>query len=206
MNLKTTVYGVFIIESLENDDYFDGDNLNGILNVAEIPAVYHTALSKTHLKELLGDFRLSKFRYLYLSCHANESGIDINGEDISNKELQEMAGSMPDVRIFMSACKGASRPLAKLMIGSSKILSLIGSPDDIDQDKAAVFWPAFFYVMKELDEEKMIRSNISTTLKKLVDLFNLPINYYSKINGDIHRLRQLKIRPNKSTDNKKITI
>jgi hypothetical protein len=105
----------------------------------------------------------------------------------------------------MSACKGVNKSFAKLMIGKSKILSLIGSPDNIDQDKAAVFWPAFFYVMKEIDERKMLRSNISTTLRKLVNLFNLPINYYSKIT-DSGYMRRLKIRPNQSTENKKIAI
>lgn len=206
MNLKTTVYGVFIIESLNNDDYFDGENLNSILNIADIPVIYNNALSKEDFKRLLKEFKRSKFRYLYLSCHANEFGIGINGDTISNKELQRMAGDMRDIRIFMSACKGATIRLAKLMICKSNILSLIGSPDDIDQDKAAVFWPAFFYVMKEHDEEKMVRSTISTNLKKLVDLFNLPINYYNKIKDDKLCIRRLKIRPNKPTDNRKLAI
>ncbi|QEM03733.1 hypothetical protein DIU31_009485 [Mucilaginibacter rubeus] len=206
MNLLTTVYGVYIIESLNDGDYFDGENLNGILTVAKIPVIYRYALSVSSLKELLQDFKRSKFRYLYLSCHADEDGIEINGEAISYRELQHMSGNMKDVRIFMSACKGVNRPFAKLMIGKSKILSLIGSPDDIDQDKAAVFWPAFFYIMKESDEKKMVRSNISITLKKLINLFDLPINYYSKITGDPKHMRQLKIRTGKSTDNKKIAI
>ncbi|MEZ2339371.1 hypothetical protein AB6735_27250 [Mucilaginibacter sp. RCC_168] len=206
MNLKSTVYGVFILESLKHDDYFDGENLFSIFNLSNIPTEYHWIDSKSHLRELLRDFRKSKFRYLYLSCHADEYGIEVNGDDVSNHELQKFTGNLTDIRIFMSACKGGNDRLAKLMISKSNILSLIGSPTDLDMDKAAVFWPSFFYVMKEIDEKKMNRMMISKTLKKLVDIFNTPINYYSKISNDKNFMRRLKIRPGKNSDNIKLKI
>jgi hypothetical protein len=206
MNLKTTVFGVYILESLKSDDYADGENLHAILEESHFTNVYEWIDSKAHLKKVLKDFRESKFRYLYISCHANAKGIEINGEFILNAEFQQLLGPIPDKRVFTSACKGSNDELANLLIGKSKALSLIGSPEDLDFDKGAVFWPAFFYLMKATDEKKMVREEIRNTIKKLVDLFDVPFNYYSKITGEPAHLRRLKIRAGKPTDNTKLLI
>jgi len=206
MNLKTTTYGVFIIESLRHDDYFDGENLDKILELSKIDSIYREVISKPDLKKALIEFKNSNYRYLYLSCHANSNGIEINGEDISNFEFQALIVTLEDRRLFMSVCKGGNRKIARLLINRSKILSLIGFPLDLDQDQAAIFWPAFFFVMKGIDGKKMDRKNITTTLKKLVDLFGVPINYYSKINTHPMLMRRLKIRQNKKTENTRIRI
>lgn len=206
MNLKTTTYGVFIIESLRHDDYFDGENLEKVLQLSQIDVIYREVLSKSDLKKAINEFRNSRYRYLYLSCHADNNGLEINGENVSNQEFQMLAGDLKDRRIFMSICKGGNRQIAGLLIGKSKVLSVIGFPLDLDQDQAAIFWPAFFYVMKRTDENKMLRMHITSSLKKLVDLFGVSINYYSKISESLTSMRRLRIRTNKKTENKKIII
>jgi len=206
MNLKSTTYGVFIIESLRCGDYFDGENLDEVLGLSKISSIHRIVLDKADLHKALKEFKNSNYRYLYLSCHADGDGIQINGEDISNKEFQRLAGSLTDRRIFMSVCKGGNRKIAGLMIGESNILSLIGCPLDLDQDQAAIFWPAFFYVMRKIDRKKTERKYISETLKKLVDLFSVSINYYSKITENPSLMRRLRIRSDKKTENTKVLI
>lgn len=84
--------------------------------------------------------------------------------------------------------------------------SVIGTPIILFFDKAALFWPAFYHVINEVDDTKMNKRNISDTMKKCVDLFQIPINYYHGINGEPRRLRRYKFRPNERTTNKKIGI
>lgn len=206
MNLKTTVYGVYIIESLREGDFEDGKNLNKILDLSHIVTIYEKVKSVDHFKTLLKDFKTSKFRYLHISCHANSSSIEIHGEIISNEELQKMLGLINDKRIFMSACQAANRELANLLIAKSGVLSLIGTPLDLNFDKAALFWPSFYHVMKDLDENKMSREHLKKTLQQCVNLFNVAINYYSKIKEVPTYIRRLKIRPEKRLDNRKLIV
>lgn len=206
MNLKKTVYGVYIIEALRADDYAIGENLRDILDLSNMVVLHQWADTKDDLHRHLKDFKRSKLRYLYITCHANSTGIFINSEHISNKELQALTGNIKDVRIFMSACQGANRDLANRLIGKCGGLSLIGTPIDLDFDKAAIFWPSFFHIMKELDEKKMSRKLISSTLKKLVDLFKVPINYYSKIKDEPKYFRRLSIRAGKPSKNTKLIV
>jgi hypothetical protein len=139
-----TKFGVFIIESLRGDDYFDGKTLAEILNLSHIPVTYKWADTKENLIIQLKLFKKSNMRYLHLSCHADEQGIEINSDFISNKELQDMFdGILNKRRIFMSACKGANRDLATRVIMANGAYSLIGTPINLRFDKSALFWPAF---------------------------------------------------------------
>jgi hypothetical protein len=203
---QKTIYGVYIIESLEEGDFKDGNNLHKILKISHIASVYKWAKSIEHFEELLKDFRKSNFRYLHLSCHANGSGIEVNGENISNQEFQIMLGDLNNKRIFISACKAANRELATLLICKSGALSLVGTPIDVDFDVAAILWPAFYYVMKGLDEKKMPNEHLKKTLKECVDLLKVPINSYSKIKDDQTHIRRFKIRAGLSMDNRLLIV
>lgn len=205
MNLKSTVYGVFIIESVRSTDFAEGEYLSIILNHS-ITTYYQDCLDKDHLKGLLKDFRKSGFRYLHLSCHANKKGIFINEEFISNQELEGLFGNMKDRRVFLSACEAGNGDLAQRLIGTGKPLSVIGTPDPLDQDKAAVFWPAFYYIMKETDTKKMTRDYLKSSLKKCVDLFDVRINYYSTIKRNDSYYRRLLIRKGKTADSQKLKV
>ncbi len=200
-----TKYGVYIIESLRGDDYFDGETLHEILELSHIPSIYKWADSIDELKSHLNDFNKSNYRYLHLSCHADETGIEINGDSITNSELQIFTKNiLRNKRLFLSACKGANRDLASKIIVTNQAYSLIATPVNLRFDKSVLFWPSFYHTINEIDSRKMRRQHIIDVLKKCVDLFKVPINYYSKINGDKNFLWRLKIRENQRIDNRKI--
>ncbi len=200
-----TKYGVYIIESLRGDDYFDEETLHDILELSDIPTVYKWADSIEELKKHLNDFNKSNYRYLHLSCHAHESGIEINGDSITNRELQVFTKNITrNKRLFLSACKGANGDLASKIIVANQANSLIGTPINLRFDKSVLFWPSFYHTLNEIDSKKMRKKDIIDVLKKCVDLFKVPINYYSRINGDNNFLWRLKIRENQILDNSKI--
>jgi hypothetical protein len=203
---KMSKYGVFIVENLRGTDYFDGEKLHEILDLSEIENVYREILDKEGFVKAINEFNLSKLRYLHISCHANMYGIEINGEKITNYELSQIfRNKIKRRRIFLSACKGGNRNIATA-VQECGGQSLIGTPIDLDFDKAALFWPAFYHVINCFDNSKMTRQSISDTLKKCVDLFQIPINYYHGINGEPKRLRRYKFRHNERTKNNKIRM
>jgi hypothetical protein len=203
---KPTAYGVYIVESLRSEDFADGDVLHQILELSNITAVYEFADTVDDFKRLIQDFKTSQFRYLHLSCHANRLGIEINGEGISNKDLNDLLkGGLLNKRVFMSACKGANRDLGKKLILSCGANSLIGTPVDLYFDKAVLFWPSFYHIINELDQKRMKRIHLIKSLQQCVDLFNIPINYYSKIKKDKTAIRRLKIRSGKPAVDNRLT-
>lgn len=202
-----SVYGVFIIESLRSEEFFDGENMSEILNLSKIKNVYREVHSKNDFIEAINEFKNSNFRYLHISCHSDMNGIEINGENISNSDLSKiLRNRIIRKRIFLSACKGGNRNIATAIITKCGGQSVIGTPIDLYFDKAALFWPSFYHVIHMLDNNRMNRQNLNIVLKKCVDLFEIPINYYHGIEGELNYLRRYKIRHNERTTNKKILI
>jgi len=200
-----TKYGVYIIESLRSDDYFDGQTLHDILEMSKIESTYKWVESIDDLKRVLKLFIISKYRYLHISCHADEYGIEINGDSISNEELQKLTSAhLKDKRIFLSACKGANLDLASKLIIQNHVLSVIGTPTDLRFDKSVLFWPSFYHAISEIDNTKMKKNDIRDILRKCVDLFEIPINFYSKYLTSKDYLWRLKIRHDKPLDNRRV--
>lgn len=198
-------YGVYIIEFLRANDYCDGDALHEILKASRIPTKYRWPDTVEDFRKHLKDFQKSDYRYLHISCHADETGFELNGEDISNAEIEKYtAGTLHNKRLFLSACKGANRDLASRIILRNGAYSLMGVPVNARFDKSALFWLSFYHLINEADSKKMRPAHISDIVKKCVDLFNLPINYYSRINGDSKHFKRLKIRQGEAIDNRKI--
>jgi hypothetical protein len=201
-----TDYGIYIIEFLRADDYPDGDNLHKILKLSLIDTKYKWVNSKEEFKNALKSFNKSRFRYLHISCHADETGLEINGDEITNLEFQQMTEKyLSNKRLFLSACKGANRHLASLIVSKNNAYSLVGIPTNLDFDKSALFWPSFYHLINEVDTKRMKRLQIIDIVKKLVALFNVPVNYYSRINNSKSYMRRLKIRCG-YTDNRKMKV
>ncbi|MFQ1934251.1 hypothetical protein ACK350_12345 [Aeromonas veronii] len=124
-----SIYGVFIIESLRGDDFFDGEILSEILDLSQINNIYREVESIEDFQSAIVDFKKSGLRYLHLSCHADMDGIEINGEEVSNHELSEMFyGNLEGRRVFLSACKGGNRNMATAAITRCSAQSVIGTP------------------------------------------------------------------------------
>lgn len=199
-----TVYGVFIIEFLRSENYADGSTLHEILELSKIPTKYEWADTIEDLKRCLKKFDKSGYRYLHISCHADKKGLEINGDEISNAQLQSLTQNiLSNKRLFLSACKGGNKDLASRIIIENNAYSLIGVPNDLPFDKSALFWPSFYHLIDEADSGRMKREKIIDIIKKCVTHFNVPINYYSRIRNSKTHIRRLEIRSQR-TDNRKI--
>ena len=202
-----TKYGIFIIESLRSDDFFDGENLSEILELSKIDRIYRWIDSIEDLKLKLEEFDQSQYRYLHLSCHADQHGIEINGDEISYDKLSGFLGNkLVNKRLFLSACKAGNMDFAARAIYNNNAISVIGTPIDLYFDKSVLFWPVFYHVLHEIDEKKMKRKDIITTLQKCVDLLGVPIDYYSFIRNIHNKMRRLRLRQETQPENSLIDI
>jgi len=174
-------YGIFIIESLNVGDDKDGKILKDILDVCQVENEYIEVETKPQLIKAIDEFQRSEFRYLHLSCHANEEGFGLTDETfITNSEFSEIvADKLQKRRIFMSACEAGNLDLAGKLITKNKIFSLIGSPEPIRFDKSLLFYPTFYHLMNELDENKMLKKELRKSIRGGVNLFKIPIHYYA---------------------------
>ena len=199
-------YGVYIIEFLrKKDKYFDGEALHHIITLAKIPTKYKWINNVEEFKAALKDFKETNYRYLHISCHANEFGIELNGELILNHEVEEFTKKyLTNKRLFLSACKGANRDLASKIIMGNNAWSLLGMPIQLRFIKSALFWPSFYHLINEIDSKKMLRNDIVEIVKKCVDIFDIPVNYYCRIEESKTHIRRLKIRQGINTDNRRI--
>lgn len=210
-------YGVFIIESLDDGDYFDGEVLKEVLELAKVQVEYKKIHDKIELKDALKEFSESQFRYLHISCHASDEIIQLTDETLVYQEFGELVSEkIRNKRIFLSACNAGNEKFASMMIRYGAY-SVTGSPIKIHFDKAVLFWASFFHVVNYLDEvlnydyePSMRRNEIKAALKSCVELFQIPINYFSYIKEDPNKMRRLEIKPTlpmKSiTDSRKISL
>ena len=180
-------YGVFIIESMdtidESNEKLDGRSLKTILDLCDIPNQYRYIRTKLEFEKIIEEFENSSYRFLHLSCHADNEGIQLTYEDIDFDELDLICGhALYHRRLFLSACKVAVFELAEHFIPKYHCFSVIGFPDEIDLDKAAIFWSSFYYLMYSIDAKQMVQIDILPTLLKVSETFNVNLNYFSIIN------------------------
>jgi len=193
-------YGVFIIESmdLENEvnGKLDGYTLKAILDLCDIPNEYYYIRTKLELENIILEFEKSGFGFLHIACHGNEKELALTFETIEFSELDLILGDLLyHRRLFLSACKVAVFELAELFIPKYHCYSVIGTPTDIEYDKAAIFWSSFYYLMYTNNKEQMFQVNILPTLLSVSQIFKVKLNYFSIIKNEnpksINHLREL---------------
>lgn len=191
--------GVFIIESLsfadEEADRFEGKFLSNILHLGGIPSIYYYIRTKTEFEKILEKFEKSDFRYLHISCHGSESSIKLTLDNMNFTELADIIVPYLNYkRFFISACSAVKTELAKEIFPYCKCYSLIGFDDDIYFHDAAIMWASLYHLI--LKNDKMKVDNISAVIKKLSNLYNIPINYFQSNNErrDKYVLKQFKIK------------
>ena len=185
-------YGVFIIESMdienERNKKLDGFVLKTILDLCDIPNEYFYIRTKLELKKTIELFSKSGFGFLHLACHGNEKGLGLTYEYIRFEKLELLIGKhLYHKRLFLSACQAARFELAQYFIPKHHCYSVIGSPNDIDYDKAAVFWSSFYFLMYEVNKVHMPQTDLLPILKNVTKSFNLKLNYYSIIKNSSPR-------------------
>lgn len=204
MEQKKPKYGVFIIESMDFENELkyklDGFALKTILDLCDIPNEYFYIRTKLELEYIIDRFKETDYGFLHIACHGSEDGSSLSlcYEDIDFDELDSMIGEyMKHRRLFLSACKVARFELAEHFIPKYHCYSVIGSPDDIDYDIAAIFWSSFYYLMYLNDKEQMFQVDILPTLLNITKTFQIKLNYFSIIRDDhpksINHLREINI-------------
>ena len=183
---KKPKYGVFIIESMDIDNEtngkLDGLALKKILDLCDIPNQYFYIRTKLELEKIIKLFTESDFGFLHIACHGNEKELGLTYESINFDELDLIVGHhLFRRRLFLSACKTARFELAQHFIPKYHCYSVIGSPDNIDYDKAAVFWSSFYYLMYEINKVNMPQKDLWPILENVSRLFKIKLNYFSII-------------------------
>jgi hypothetical protein len=205
-------YGIFLIESLNEGDDKDGKILKDILDVCQIENDYTEVKTRSQLIGAIDKFKESEFRYLHLSCHANEKGFGLTDTTfITNIEFSEIiSDKLQKRRIFMSACKAGNLDLAGRLITRNKIYSLIGSPEPIRFDKSLLFYPTFYHIMNELDEKRMMKNELRKSIRAGVNLFKIPIHYYAFMRNkgiwNENEVREYIFNPNEKTKREKKNV
>jgi len=213
-------FGVFIIESMEiideNNGQLDGMVLKSILDICHIPNTYYYIRTKQEFENLINEFENSNYGFLHLSCHGSAEGIKTTYDNITFEELELLIGDrIYQRRLFLSACNIAQFELAKHFIPKYHCYSIIGSPDRIYCDKAAVFWSTFYHLMYERNQNEMPQVDLIPQLIRLTEIFNIKLNYFSIINNQnpksVNHLREMHFESGqkvfdsiKETDNRNI--
>ena len=201
-------YGVFIIESMdmvnESNEKLDGYTLKKILDLCDIPCIYRYIRTKLELEMIIEEFEGSCYRFLHLSCHADKKGIALTYEEVDFEELDLIIGNyLYHRRLFLSACEVAVFELSEHFIPKYHCFSVIGTPDTIDYDKAAIFWSSFYYLMYSNDQKQMVQADILPTLLKVSETFNVNLNYFSIIKDShpksLDHLKEFTITAGKQT-------
>ncbi len=180
-------YGVFIIESMdfknESEGNLPGIALQTILRLSGIPNYYIYIRTVQELEHAMRLFKESNFGFLHISCHGNEEAISLTLDYIPFEELGEIMGPyLKYRRLFLASCNAACFSLAEYFIPRHHCYSVIGSTNEIDYDKAAIFWSSYYYLMYRDDQERMWQQKIIPVLKNITRTFNETLNYFSIIN------------------------
>jgi hypothetical protein len=177
---------VFIIESLELEDEkrerFEGHIISDILSLSNIESEYYYIRTKKEMKEVLGLFYDSNFRYLHISCHGgeNKDSIWTTLDEISFSEFGEMLEpNLYKKRLFLSACSVVNKQLAEQVIPRTHCYSIIGPKKDIAFRDAAIMWASLYHLMFKKNAKVMLREELIENLQKVVNTFEEPLNYFS---------------------------
>lgn len=175
---------VFIIESLgfddERDELYEGKILSNILELNGKNPIYYYIRTKREFEEVLDFFEDSRYRYLHLSCHGSKNSMETTLDSITFTELEEiLKPCLSYRRLFLSACSMVNKSLAKSILADSKCHSIIGPYAPVRFSDSAIFWASFYHLMFAENDNSMVLKDIRSSIKKLTNLYEVPINYYS---------------------------
>lgn len=182
----------------ERDGKLDGQALKGILDICDIPNEYYYIRTKVELDYVMEEFVKSNFQFLHLSCHGNEEELCLTLEHLSYEAFEDIIGDrMWHRRLFLSACRVARLTLAERFIPKHHTLSVIGTPDDIAYDRAAIVWSTFYYLMYENNKVSMPQRDLLPVLEEVSRVFKITLNYFSIIKDanpkSIDHLREISL-------------
>jgi hypothetical protein len=182
----TTKPQVFIIESLTLEDELlkrqEGKILSRMLSLMEKRETeYYYIRTERELDKIIKIFGKSRYRFLHLSCHADDEGIATTLDDVTYESLgKKLAPHLKGRRIFVSACEMANSKCAKALFQDTGCNSLIGPAEKINFDDSAAFWVSFYHLMFKHDYGKMQHAKLNDYVRELAKLFGERFNYFRK--------------------------
>lgn len=187
--MPRTVPDVFIIESLDPDDEgngrFEGSSISHVLRLHGKNPLYRYVRTRQEFEGAVKEFGSSNYRYLHISAHAEPEGMcTTNLDEIDYDELSDiLKPHICNRRLFLSACSMVHDDMAAEIIPKTKCYSVIGPKEDITFTAAAVFWPSIYHLMFSHSSQSMKREELKMYLRKVTDLFEIDIGFYSRASG-----------------------
>jgi hypothetical protein len=176
---------VFIIESVnfdnEANNQYEGHILSEILALSDKRCKYYYIRTRQELIRILAIFTDSTYRYLHLSCHADETSMGITLNRLSFAEFAALVRQhLNKRRLFLSACSMANMELAKLLIPDSGCYSILGPAAEVAFNDAAILWASLYHVMFAHDAEVMKPAVLRSKAQAVADLFKVQLNYFGR--------------------------
>jgi hypothetical protein len=201
MSKDTTIPEVFIVESLkledEANDKYEGKIISNILhlNINRKNSKYYYIRTKKELEAVVKIFAESRYRYLHLSCHGSPQSMKMTLDTISFEQLGGiLKPHLHKKRLFISACEMVNDELAKAIIPGSDCYSIIGPSKPVAFSDAAILWASFYHLIFNYDSKKIEREGIIKHCQPIVNLFGVPLNYYSSSESQKSGFKLEKIR------------
>lgn len=204
---------LFIIEVLKPEDYacFAADGLQLVMQMQALgfDTRYVRAYSFDSFKEAIAQFKESSFKWLHLSCHGCENGIEFYKSEpwekdhkfeediIANDEVAKaFRRCLTNCRITLSGCRIGNEDFTRKMFSHNKGLqSLVAPVDDLNFDIAAPLWLSYYSLLikrsrltHEGDNVKIISQEIGDVVMSVTKCFSVSLAF-----NDYH--------PNKSGGN-----
>jgi hypothetical protein len=185
-----TTPDVFIMETLSFQDklseHAEGSFLAHVLKYSRRKQKYFYFRTIDELKAIAKKFGQSGYRYLHISCHANEDGIATTLGSITYAKLGKILGPhLRGRRVFFSACGAANQQCADALMKETGCFSVMGPSKDVRFDDSAIVWASFYHeVFRFPDEEganrvsALKRQNLVDTAQRLAQFYNVPFKLF----------------------------
>lgn len=198
MNSKS-IPKVFIIESLrfedEKEGLFEGKILSQVLTLSGSKPNYVYLRTKQELEEVIDQFEDSQYRYLHFSCHGCNTGIQLTLDFITFKDLGAMLGPcLNNRRVFFSSCEVMQEGLASALMSNTGCYSVIGPYKNINFDRAAAYWSAFYHLMLRDEAKSIQRNDLQERTSALQKVFGVHMRFFAKSSTDEKGYAKINLR------------
>lgn len=182
----STISDVFIIESLRRIDK-TSNRLEGrkiadmLLAIGKNPKYYYFN-NQEELKYILKIFKLSKYRYLHVSCHATNSHIEVENDidlcdhgEISYANFSKLfTGCFDQHRAFFSACELGNDNFFSEIQKHTGLHSIVAPSEKIDFNHSIALWVAFYTAIFSRNNSNMRSNDMLSIIHKLSEIFPVP--------------------------------
>lgn len=203
---------LFVIEVLRPNDYAcfcaDGQQLVAQMQALGFDTRYVRAYDKKSFKDAVSQFGDSKFKWLHISCHGADNGIELYDEKWESKAswspeivcFSEFAKlfetTLATCRMTISGCRTGNEDLARNMfMHNTGLQSVVAPAGDLPIDIAAPLWVSFYTLLIRQSrivgrDGKITAEMIEDAIKRTSKCFDIEMSfaqYHPEVNGSIDR-------------------